>query len=1157
LYIAMNIQKFIIGPNEITNGKASGVLTGAKVKVQNGKPKGYVFTFSDGHVKKILSPDAPAAYSDPTIPGNGEVYQFSLSPEDGETAYIMMTDYWYGDSLEETFLQAGGTGKLYQPAMWRLSQYQNGGNNYNAPDGSFKFMADAEMEALGYARSKQIKNYNNPINYLSGYIAHIKNQSDGYSYPLLQITALLAGSNYYNSYSQDRVGFPQNWFWKEDPNGDYSCGGKHLKYEERGCTEASGDWYGSSCAGDSIRNEFWVMNDPCPIPGTWSNDHPELIAAHHSCGTGKEIWGAKCNKVTATSECPLPRPISEVIVTNDQECPITCGTALCDVKKMIVAPPSGDITVYIKAIGFRKDSMGFVKGYAFEYSDGSKNTIISPFVDKKDTDPYMPTDGTNDTVEWIRNGNADGGYKSITQYAYGTPLNIQGDTPEHISSTDTPLAIKQWSAQQYNQSSGTGGTEYLEALGSDPHGRTPAFLSGGNASGGVISSLAVYYGFTMAFSDGNLYPIVQIAGWKYINQPAYDPNPWGEWGEWDLYGQPGVCNGTRQEIKRRSCKWQDKDFKNFFGDSCNSTGKSFEIRTVDNDPCPGTWSSDHPLLLSEPHTACWDGQETWGAECLNGVCELSEKPASVIKQVHNNCNGQWDAENLVLLAKFNGCGSGDDEYGATCIEPVPGSGGLPCDLSTRPVELEPVVLPCDGFWSDDYERISDEYEGCGPGEETWAQVCVEPQGGGSDCNIYTRKIETRPSTNSCDGYWSVEMEMLKSFTGCGDGNEEWGQKCIAPIDGGAPCDLSTRIVETRPRSNKCDGYWNPDKDTYTRTSDAYEGCGDGKETWAAVCMEPALGGAPCDKSLQPIEERTVTSACDGRWSTSNFDLVSLHNDCGPGEDIYGATCIAPTGGGAPCDVATRTFDNRPITNPCDGVWSSEMEMLMGTEADRRDGMDRWGSICIPPTGGGAPCDDKTRPFEYKKGGNPIDGAWSNWIETKPYTGCEDGLSEWQRTCTNPQPAYGGAECVGESTEMRSVTNDEMCPVQPVPDMQSQSQTQTQTDSSTKSEQLPQTDSSTKSEQLPQTDSSTKSEQLPQTDSSTKSEQLPKSASAPKPNVGLDDAVAAAEDNTMIIIIVAIIIVVLLGGGALLFFTGALSSAAASTTATAATTTASV
>ena len=59
----------------------------------------------------------------------------------------------------------------------------------------------------------------------------------------------------------------------------------------------------------------------------------------------------------------------------------------------------------------------------------------------------------------------------------------------------------------------------------------------------------------------------------------------------------------------------------------------------------------------------------------------------------------------------------------------------------------------------------------------------------------------------------------------------------------------------------------------------------------------------------------------------------------------------------------------------------------------------------------------------------VDGGWSDygsWSECS--VACGGGTQTRTRTCTNPAPTHGGADCVGEAAE----TQD--CNIQPCPGM---------------------------------------------------------------------------------------------------------------------------
>ena len=57
----------------------------------------------------------------------------------------------------------------------------------------------------------------------------------------------------------------------------------------------------------------------------------------------------------------------------------------------------------------------------------------------------------------------------------------------------------------------------------------------------------------------------------------------------------------------------------------------------------------------------------------------------------------------------------------------------------------------------------------------------------------------------------------------------------------------------------------------------------------------------------------------------------------------------------------------------------------------------------------------------------MDGVWSDYDEWGECSEtCGTGSQTRSRTCTNPAPAHGGDECVGEETESQDCNTDP-CP----------------------------------------------------------------------------------------------------------------------------------
>ncbi|XP_078377620.1 SCO-spondin-like [Oculina patagonica] len=84
----------------------------------------------------------------------------------------------------------------------------------------------------------------------------------------------------------------------------------------------------------------------------------------------------------------------------------------------------------------------------------------------------------------------------------------------------------------------------------------------------------------------------------------------------------------------------------------------------------------------------------------------------------------------------------------------------------------------------------------------------------------------------------------------------------------------------------------------------------------------------------------------------------------------------------------------------------------------------------PPKNGGADCSGKsTEVRRCNTQGCPVNGSWSEWSDwgSCSLTCGEGGVKKRSRTCTNPPPTNGGLDCVGP-TEETSECNVRACPV---------------------------------------------------------------------------------------------------------------------------------
>ncbi|XP_078616379.1 uncharacterized protein LOC144884783 [Branchiostoma floridae x Branchiostoma japonicum] len=172
---------------------------------------------------------------------------------------------------------------------------------------------------------------------------------------------------------------------------------------------------------------------------------------------------------------------------------------------------------------------------------------------------------------------------------------------------------------------------------------------------------------------------------------------------------------------------------------------------------------------------------------------------------------------------------------------------------------------------------------------------------------------------------------------------------------------------------------------------------------------------------------------DGHWSQwgswSGCDVT-----CGIGNQLRSRSCDnpPPVGGGANCigdSEETRTCDTgQPC--PVDGNWS-QWTSWSGCDATCGFGKQSRSRRCDNPSplGGGAGCAGESEETQVCVTGQPcpVNGNWSLWTSwSNCDVTCGFGNQSRNRSCDNPPPQHGGANCTGTLEEFRTCDSGQPC-----------------------------------------------------------------------------------------------------------------------------------
>jgi hypothetical protein len=557
IYIFINISnmenvvyKFLVAPSQYAEENTRLVKISVKLDELD-RSRGFSFEYSNGETRKLLSPDAHAAYSDP----DSSLNYRTVFVEDN-AGFASVTSYTLGTPISYLYKKTG-LSKLdfkdsIQPVIWQFAT-KSGAN------GDMAFKKNPDWDS---ANSKTIyPEFNgNHIGLIVAYLT-FRRFEDNKLYPQLQLHKFYEFGWYKNEYGAYTNLPPTGNFgpWSGyiiDPNkGSSVCEKERYEYKQRVCNEADGNWYGTSCSGPNIKDGHYVTNNICAQPGTWSSDYPLPVKLHFGSGRGQELWGAKCIKANEDSVCPGRQPIDIRYVDNGDQYSGQCGPDSCMVNKIIIGRSVG---AYLTKIGWKEDEHGIIKGFAFEFSDQTMQKVLSPYVDNADTDPYVENSLSSDENKWISEPSGIGGF---TQFLQGKTLKSFYENASTTFTTKIPQ-ISQWSVMygialisKFPESS-----IYVNSSIAPGRGEPAAnYLMGYHTN--IKHPVTGKYYPTLEFWEKtsdipNLtlwgsnsmirsYPITQV-------EPEKIKPLDGGWSDWELINQYIGCS-TGNDIYRRSC----------------------------------------------------------------------------------------------------------------------------------------------------------------------------------------------------------------------------------------------------------------------------------------------------------------------------------------------------------------------------------------------------------------------------------------------------------------------------------------------------------------------------------------------------------------------------------------------------------------------------